>query len=351
MTHDYTQVFYTDKPEWQKVLEIFAQYDKYPKKRVRNRAYHHKFPKSFSRMLNEPVDNEPDNIVSLPFAQHLIIHYYYYILAKSPYKYRMALAFKYMIDTTKQDIKEITQETIDDLALEYQNAVILANEYSSKIRKGKPVSLEQRQRISNTLKGHSVSEESRRKNGEAHKGHKWSAEQKANLSAIRKGHPDYLTDEGRERIRISNRLNKLGTTVTEETRKKMSESQKGKHSGPRKPLTAEQKLHLSQVLKGRKFSDEHKKKLSESAKGRVISKEQRDKLSKALTGHKRDPSVTNKMLETKKRNGTLKFSEEHKRKISKALKGRKMSEESKAKMRGLKLGKHWKLVNGVRVWD
>lgn len=270
MTHDYTQVFYTDKPEWQKVLDIFAKYDKYPKKRVRDRAYHHKFPKSFSRMLNEPVDNDPDNIVSLPFAEHLIIHYYYYILAKSPYKHKMALAFKYMVDTSKQSIKDITLNTINNLAIEYQNAMILANEYTSKIRKGKPISMKHRQHISMALKGHFVSEETRKKNGYTHKGNKWSAEQKERLSTIRKGHPDYLTNEGRKRIKEANRLNKLGTKASVETRKKMSESQKGKHSSPRKPLTPEQRKRVSTAMLNAHItrSNETREKIGASKRGK-----------------------------------------------------------------------------------
>lgn len=270
MTHDYTQVFYTDRPEWKKVLDIFEQFEKYPKKRTRNRAYHHKFPKSFSRMLNEPVDNDPDNIISLPFAQHLIIHYYYYILAKSPYKSKMALAFKYMVDTSNQNIKEITLETINNIATEYQNAVILANNYTSTIRKGIPISTEQRQRISNTLKGHFVSEETRKKNGKAHKGNKWTTEQKARLSAIRLGHPDYLTNEGRKKIKEANKLNKLGTTASVETRKKMSESQKGKHSSPRKPLTPEQRKRVSTAMLNAHItrSNETREKIGASKRGK-----------------------------------------------------------------------------------
>lgn len=43
---------------------------------------------------------------------------------------------------------------------------------------------------------------------------------------------------------------------------------KGKHSQKRKPLTEEQKKHLSEKLKGRKISDEQKAKLSALKKGR-----------------------------------------------------------------------------------
>lgn len=270
MTHDYNQVFHTDRPEWQDVLNIFYQNEQFPKKRVRGRAYHHKFPRAFSRMLNEPIDNSPDNIVSLSFAQHLIIHYYYYILAKKPYKYRMALAFKYMIDTSKQHITDISQEIINDMATKYQDAVMLANEYASITYKNRPITAETRKRISKALKGHPVSEETRKKNRDAHRGLKWTDEQKAKLSAIRKGHPDYLTEEGRARLKMKLRLNKLGTTATEETKKKMSLSQKG-HIG---------------AFRGKHLSEEHRKNISDSMKKAHIvrSKETREKMSASRLG-------------------------------------------------------------------
>ena len=49
-----------------------------------------------------------------------------------------------------------------------------------------------------------------------------------------------------------------------------------------------------------------------------------------------------------------KFSEETKRKMSKSQKGKKLSEEAKRKVseshKGLWKGKHWKLIDGKRVW-
>lgn len=61
--------------------------------------------------------------------------------------------------------------------------------------------------------------------------------------------------------------------------------------------------------------------------------EWREKQSEAHKGKKRQP-----------------HSEEAKKKMSAALKGRKFSEEHKAKLSKANKGKHWKLVNGKRVW-
>ena len=109
----------------------------------------------------------------------------------------------------------------------------------------------------------------------------------------------------------------IGVSPSEESRKKMSEAKKGKH-----------------------FSEEHKKKLSEAWEhSRHFSEETRKKLSEAAK-KKRRP-----------------LSEEHKKKISEAEKGKPgpnkgkhFSEETRKKMSAVRKGKHWKLVDGKRVW-
>lgn len=70
--------------------------------------------------------------------------------------------------------------------------------------------------------------------------------------------------------------------------------------------------------KGKKFSEETRKKLSDSHKGKKFSEETRKKMSES---HKN-------------------ISEETKQKLSKAIKGRTCPNK----------GKHWKLVNGKRVY-
>lgn len=315
MVHDFSLVFDTENPLWNNVLEIFKRNESFEKKKTPGRALHHKYPRAFSRMLNENEDNDEDNLISLAYQDHFMIHYYYYTLAKEKFKSRMALAFKLMADTEVGSIKEITSiEMAEKIAKTHQEATELANEFSSNNLKGRIISEEQRKQISESLKGHILSEETRRKIAESKTGQKWTEEQKARLSEQRMGHPDYLTDEGRQRIKEANRRNKLGTKASEETRKKMSESQKG-HIGAfkGKHLSEEHKVKLSEKLKGRKLTEEHKEKLKKAAKGRIISQEQREKISKTLIG-------------------------------------RKLSEERIEKMRKIRKGKTWKVINGHRIW-
>lgn len=102
---------------------------------------------------------------------------------------------------------------------------------------------------------------------------------------------------------------------SEETKRKLSEVHKGE-SGP---------------WYGKHFSDEMKKKLSEAHKGKRPSEETKQKMREAAKHRKP-------------------VSEEAKRKISDANIGKRRSDEAKKKMSELKKGKHWKLVNGKRVW-
>lgn len=57
----------------------------------------------------------------------------------------------------------------------------------------------------------------------------------------------------------------LGVIMTEEQKKKISESMKGK------TFSAEHRIHISEVRKGMKFSDEHRIHISESKKGKRFS--------------------------------------------------------------------------------
>ena len=85
----------------------------------------------------------------------------------------------------------------------------------------------------------------------------------------------FLTPEEHMRLHAQN--------ISDETRKKMSESQKGR------TLSEETRKKISEAKKGRIFSAETRKKLSEAKKGRVtwnkgltLSEEHRRKISEAM---------------------------------------------------------------------
>jgi hypothetical protein len=115
---------------------------------------------------------------------------------------------------------------------------------------------------------------------------------------------------------------KNGVIQSEETKQKMSISQKGRtawNKGKKqKPLTEEQKEKLKGRIpwnKGKKlkpFSEETKQKMSESRKGRIFSEESKQKISESLKGK----TAWNKGKKLKP------FSEETKQKMSESRKGR-----------------------------
>ena len=130
-----------------------------------------------------------------------------------------------------------------------------------------------------------------------------------------------------------------GKKHTEETKRKMSESHRGKVSSCKGiKLSEEHKQKISKALKGRKcppFSKEHRQNIGKASKGRVPSIETRKKISEASKGRtvwkgkKHTEETKRRMSEARK---GKKFSEEHKRKIGLGNKGKIRSEETRKKI-------------------
>lgn len=212
MQHDFSEVFETDNELWQRVLEIFERNEKYDKKVVSNRNLHHKYPRSFSKRKGEPVDNDKDNLISLSLADHFLVHYYYYLLAKKGYRQAMATAFTFM---AKKGLKYLTPETAEAMAKDYAEAKAISDQYTHT----------EESNISRSIK---VSEaklelykdpEERRKNSEMKLGkphpHKWGQRSEEQISDLRerarKMGQDKATDFGRayfERYHIGSKDNR-----------------------------------------------------------------------------------------------------------------------------------------------
>jgi hypothetical protein len=110
--------------------------------------------------------------------------------------------------------------------------------------------------------------------------------------------------------------------VSDETKKRMSEAQKGKkHS-------EETRRKISEANKRENLSEETRRKMSKSQKGKILSDEHRLKISESIKGQKRSLETRRKMSDANK---GRKVSEETRKKLSEAGKKENISEESRLK--------------------
>lgn len=118
------------------------------------------------------------------------------------------------------------------------------------------------------------------------KGFNHSEESKKKISESTKG--KIVSDETKEKMKkpkteeTKRKMSESQKNMTDETKKKMSEAKIGKK------FTDEHKKNMSDVRKGKKpfeMTDEIKKKISESLKGVVLSEEHKKKISESLKGN------------------------------------------------------------------
>ena len=180
MIHNWENYFDISSEYWKKAERIYEENESFPKKVVKDRNLHHKFPRSFSKKDGVDIDNDEDNLVSISLADHFRVHYYLWKCAKKGYRGMMAKAFIFM---RKKAVAYATDETIEQLAKDYEEAMKEAAE---------------------ALKGKQLSEETKKKLSEAHKGK----------------HP---SKETRKKLREAKK------NMSEETRKKLSLQKTGRH--------------------------------------------------------------------------------------------------------------------------
>ena len=102
-----------------------------------------------------------------------------------------------------------------------------------------------------------------------------------------------------------------GFKHSEETRKKMSEAQKGKnHPMYEKTLSEEHKKKISESLKGKTLSAKIRKKMSEAQKGKTFSEETRKKISKSLKGKTLSEETRKKISKSQNTTGFYRVSKQ-----------------------------------------
>lgn len=198
--------------------------------------------------------------------------------------------------------------------------------------------IKRRMRISETSKGRIVSEETRKKISESNKGkkHPHTEETKNKIS---KASSEHWKREGFKEL--------VGKRISESRKgKKLNKSiwNKNKHTGYHWYTNGiENKLSKScpkGFYEGRKISEESIIKMSEKLKGRhhFISEETKRKISES---NKNNP---NKAMLGRH------HSEETKKKMSEKAKGKFVKNETKEKLSNYMKGKRMKIVNGKRTW-
>ena len=91
-----------------------------------------------------------------------------------------------------------------------------------------------------------------------------------------------LSEETRKKLSEASK----GKKLSEETRNKMSEARKGKYTGEKNPMygrhhTEDSKKRISAASKGRRHTEEARKKMSDAAKGKPKTKEHKKKIAEA----------------------------------------------------------------------
>ena len=146
MKHNWENYFDISSEYWKKVEKIYEDSESFPKKVVKERNLHHKFPRSFSKKDGVDVDNDGDNLVSLSLANHFRVHYYLWKCAKKGYRGMMAKAFVFM---RKKMVAYASDETIEQIAKDYENAM----KEVAEAHKGKRHSEEHKKKLSEAKKG------------------------------------------------------------------------------------------------------------------------------------------------------------------------------------------------------
>lgn len=241
-----------------------------------------------------------DMLVKLTAKEHYMVHLLLWRGLRTEYGTTNSMTRKMACAFTMMNMKSNqTKQRYDS------HAYVFYSIACSESKKGKPLSEQAKQNIRKSAKNRPpISDETRQK---------MSISQKANPGMLGKHH----TEEAKRKVSEA----KLGMYHTEEAKRKISESSKGKivseetkqrMSNAKQNMTDETKQKMSASAKGKHKSEEHKRKLSDVNKGKIHSEETRQKISNSNKGKKQS-------AETRQR-------------LSDINKGHYVSEETKAKI-------------------
>lgn len=155
-------------------------------------------------------------------------------------------------------------------------------------------------------------------------------------------HPHYQRDYRRKRLNRSEDYIpyscRIGIPLSEETRRKISESRKGKYGGEKDPMyhkiqSEEGRKRISIANKNRIITEETRKKLSQAAKGRKLSDEAKMKLRLAKLGKHHLTEEAKKRISEKLLGSHPNLSKERRERLGANNRGKHIPEEVKEKIR------------------
>ena len=157
---------------------------------------------------------------------------------------------------------------------------VTAEEYAELKNKFINLATIQNKGENNPFYGKHHSEETKKKMSEANKGREFSKQHKEKLSEQAKNktgskNPFYGKHHSDD-TKEQIRQKKIGQIVSDETKRKISQ----RHSG--KKFSEERKNAISKALKGKEKTKEHSKHISEAKKGTIMSENQKMSISKTM---------------------------------------------------------------------
>lgn len=188
---------------------------------------HHIIPKSLGG------SNSEDNLVALTAREHFICHWLLTKMVLGEAKQKMVLALSFMQGRNKSQTKYTNKITARVYARIRQEVANICKANNQK----RVVTEETKQKISDSLKGKARSNETKQKISTAHLGKTRSTEHRKSISTAKIG--TKRSEETKQNMR------KKHKPLSEETKRKMSESKKGRVPW-NKGLTKETDLRVEQ---------------------------------------------------------------------------------------------------------
>ena len=179
---------------------------------------HHIIPRRYFALIGSQVDDSQSNVVTLKYSDHIKAHYLLAMCTTGELKKSMCYAFYMVSNIWAEHSPTMAEEDLLHIQELYEMQSKL--NHRSPPNKGKKMSEEQKLKISRSLLGHSVSDESRRKMSESQKN--MSPDKRSKISEATRNRNYTHSDE--TRAKMSSAL--MGHTVSDDVRKKISESSK-----------------------------------------------------------------------------------------------------------------------------